>query len=369
MPARARLAGGAGGAPPRLRLGADPALAGMATVVTCHNLAYHGWGPREQARALGLPADVGKADGVDLCGRRSRAPHRQHREPELCGGVAEAGVRRGPRRRASREGRHVHRDLNGIDSRLGTPRRRDLAERYLVGGSGRKTGMQAGPRLAPGDRVLPAPGDARGARMTAGAGRGWGGAARRSSAWSAGSTPRRGWTCLPVRPRRCSTEGARIVVLGTGDGRLSAACGCSPPAGPIVWRSWIVSTGTRPAGSTPSDLLLMPSWSEPCGQSQMLAMRYGTIPIVRSTGGLADTVTGRRRASGRRVTVSCSPAGRAISSGPRACPARDSTLASPRRGADGRVLVARAMHRDFSWAVSAPRYVEAYKRAVAIRLR
>ncbi len=83
----------------------------------------------------------------------------------------------------------------------------------------------------------------------------------------------------------------QVVVLGTGDwnyeeafrqaaidypGRFSAQLAYSAPLSTTIY-----------AGA---DLFLMPSVSEPCGLSQMIAMRYGTLPIVRETGGLKDSV-------------------------------------------------------------------------------
>ena len=85
--------------------------------------------------------------------------------------------------------------------------------------------------------------------------------------------------------------GCQLVVLGSGDGqyedffryaenrykgRLCAYIGYNEALAHRIY-----------AGS---DLFLMPSRSEPCGLSQMIAMRYGAVPIVRQTGGLADTV-------------------------------------------------------------------------------
>lgn len=96
-------------------------------------------------------------------------------------------------------------------------------------------------------------------------------------------------TC--VLDQLMSNEDMQFMLLGTGDerfenfmraaegrykGRLCAYIGYSEPLSHLVY-----------AGS---DFFLMPSRFEPCGLSQMIAMRYGSIPIVRETGGLRDTV-------------------------------------------------------------------------------
>ena len=83
----------------------------------------------------------------------------------------------------------------------------------------------------------------------------------------------------------------QFVILGTGDpvyeGKLRDAAARYPDKISVNLRFNLALASEIYAGS---DIYLMPSKSEPCGLSQMMAMRYGTVPIVHETGGLKDTV-------------------------------------------------------------------------------
>ena len=98
----------------------------------------------------------------------------------------------------------------------------------------------------------------------------------------------------------------------------------------------------------------MPSKSEPCGLSQMVALRYGTIPVVRETGGLKDSVTDCGDGAGNGFTFKSYFA--------------PDMLAALRRAIDKyqdkpawSELVVRALNCDNSWPVSANEYIKTYK--------
>ena len=96
---------------------------------------------------------------------------------------------------------------------------------------------------------------------------------------------------IPVLDRMLAA-GAQVVILGSGETQLEDALSRIAAGHPDSCRVWIGfdnALAHRIYGG--GDMLLMPSLYEPCGLNQMYALRYGTIPIVRLTGGLADTVT------------------------------------------------------------------------------
>ncbi|MFO0686706.1 MAG: glycogen synthase [Sandaracinus sp.] len=97
--------------------------------------------------------------------------------------------------------------------------------------------------------------------------------------------------CEPVLPGVLARHDAQLVVLGTGEARYEQFFARLQAQFPHKVR--FVRAFSEPMAHTieaASDLFLMPSRYEPCGLNQMYSLRYGTVPIVHKTGGLADTV-------------------------------------------------------------------------------
>jgi starch synthase len=101
----------------------------------------------------------------------------------------------------------------------------------------------------------------------------------------------------------------------------------------------------------------MPSRYEPCGLGQMIAMRYGTLPVVTRTGGLADTVVDADEEGGTGFVLSELTPTALIGTLKRA----RAVLFDPARLATMR---ADGMERDFSWKASAREYLKLYERLV-----
>ena len=101
-----------------------------------------------------------------------------------------------------------------------------------------------------------------------------------------------------------------------------------------------------------ADMFLMPSQFEPCGLNQMYSMRYGTVPIVRAVGGLADTVTPKTGFSFQDY----SPAA--------LVGALQVALTAYAKPSTWRALQVAGMRQDFSWDRSAKEYVKIYDRAL-----
>jgi starch synthase len=156
--------------------------------------------------------------------------------------------------------------------------------------------------------------------------------------------------------------GAQFVLLGTGEQR---------------YHDFFIDLSNRYPGQTGifltfnasltrhiyagADVFLMPSRFEPCGLGQMIAMRYGSVPVVRAVGGLADTVSDYHPETGE---------GTGFVFAPYDAMALYTTLVRAvetyRHRDIWRELQARCMQQDFSWEASARKYVELYAHACTL---
>ncbi|MBQ5724657.1 MAG: glycosyltransferase [Clostridia bacterium] len=152
---------------------------------------------------------------------------------------------------------------------------------------------------------------------------------------------------------------AQFVVLGTGEGQYEHYFRQLEQDYPNRVRSFI--TYNRSLSKkiyAAADIFLMPSRSEPCGLSQMIACRYGTIPVVRETGGLYDSIKpyyeDGEGMHGNGFTFANYEAGELAE---RTSAALDLYENAPDKFA---ALRHRAMTTDFSWDVSAEKYMQMY---------
>lgn len=155
----------------------------------------------------------------------------------------------------------------------------------------------------------------------------------------------------------------QIVLLGTGEERyisLFRDLHDRFPGRAAAFFRFDESLAQRIYGG--SDLFLMPSRYEPCGIGQLIAMRYGSVPVVRAVGGLADTVTNYDPRTGT---------GNGFSFGPNDAWSLFATVVRAvetfRYPEIWQSIQRRGMAADFSWNRSALKYLDLYRRALAIR--
>ena len=165
----------------------------------------------------------------------------------------------------------------------------------------------------------------------------------------------KGTDLIPAALRRMRDEDWQLIVLGTGQPKLELALQRLQRDLPENVRVEIAfDAGLARQIYAGADALLMPSRYEPCGLAQMIAMRYGCIPIVSAVGGLMDTVV-----DGDTGVVMGAPTASRLRSAIR------KTLRLYGDTERWSAMQRAAMAQDFSWRTSALKYFELYRALVS----
>lgn len=159
---------------------------------------------------------------------------------------------------------------------------------------------------------------------------------------------------LPALDKILKNQDLQVVVLGTGHKDYEKSLQILAKKYPKKLKANITfDIGLAQNIYAGSDFFLMPSSFEPCGLGQMIAMRYGTIPIVRQTGGLKDTVkhnlTGLVFAKYNILEMT---------------KILESALQLYKNKAKIKQMAQRDMSQDFSWHKSAKEYLDLYKKLI-----
>lgn len=337
-------------APAYLRYRLEPAAR---SVTTIHNLAFQGLFPATLLETLDLPAEAMAIDGVEFHGQISfLKAGLQHADRittvsptyarEICGSGHGFGLDGLLRHRRDRRATDLRGILNGIDTDAWNPA---TDHRIAANYDAASLTAKASNRTALAERLaLDLDADTPLLGMV---GR---------------MTHQKGVDLVLAAVPALLEHGARLAVLGAGDAAMEQAWRELAAAHPgrigVQLRFDESLAHLIEAGA---DIFLMPSRFEPCGLNQMYSLAYGTPPVVRATGGLADTV------------VDCDAHSRAAgtANGFRFAEATvpqllDATLRAIDAWRDPplwRELQRNGMSRDWGWATAARHYVALYREA------
>jgi len=310
------------------------------TVLTIHNLAFQGWFPREVWKDLGLPEEGLRlaGEGEWLCALRAgilgadaiTTVSPSYAEEILTDGL---GLDEVLRARAQ----DLVGILNGIDVEEWDP----ANDGYIWA---RYSARDLRPKAFNRRKLLAELGLSGNGPVVAMVGR---------------LAEQKGLDLLMASLDRLMALGINLVVLGNGESRCEAFLKNAEKSWPGRVRALLVfSQELAHKIFAGADFLLMPSRFEPCGLAQLYALRYGTIPIVRATGGLRDTVQDAEESGNGFVFEEYTP----------------EALVEAVRRAVGlwredrrRLLDLRrvGMSGDYSWRPAAQKYCEIYERVLS----
>ena len=325
-----------------------------ATVFTVHNLAYHGYFPSAEFDALALPHSLWGMDGLEFYGSLSYIKGGLHFadmintvSPTYAKEILTEYFGYGL------EGLLEHRTdrlvgiLNGVDYKEWNP----AADKYLKHHFNPKNldGKAKNKRALQNQFGLPKKSD----------------------------TPLFGLVgrlveqkgvdlVLEIIPHLVKSD-AQLVLLGTGNKRFEQALSEAAQAHP---KNISVHIGYSEAIAhqieAGADIFLMPSRFEPCGLNQIYSLRYGTVPIVRRTGGLADTVVDANEENLKKNRATGFQFEQADSGSLWQATQRAISLYRDQPKLWQKIML-RGMRQDFSWKQSARHYIELYEQALQHR--
>lgn len=322
----------------------------VGSVMTLHNLEYQGrWNPAEALPWAGLPRATFTPDGLEFHGDVNclkagiiYADRVNTVSPTYAREILASPHGRGLEGVLAHHSSKLSGILNGIDVRTWNPatdlyleHRVYAEETYLRGKAQNREALQRASGLAPdgGTRVL---------------------------AVVSRLVPQKGLDLLLEAADELLGLGLQLVVLGKGDPELEEAferLAARKPRQVFVHVDFDERLAHQVYAG--SDLFLMPSRFEPCGLGQLIAMRYGSVPVVRRTGGLADTVedvteVGDGVVAGTGFVFDAPSPEAFAASVKRAVATPLNTL---------RQIGLNGMRKDWSWTRSATEYLALYRQA------